>query len=323
MKIFISWSGELSRQLGSIIREWLPNVLQAVKPYFTPSDIEKGSKWESEISQQLEASNFCLIVMTRESLKSNWIPFEAGAISKHIDRSKICPIVFDIQPSDIEGPLSRFQATKFSETEMAALLVSVNTSAGEAAVSSDVLKAAFKVWWPILEQKVSEVLASSPIAQHKEGARTAESLLEETLRLTRTISIQQEELATRLSSTDLYAQIAYDNSNRALGHPPMVPMTEDNLRMIRALATPTVSGNASSLLIEIESTGLENEENVRELIHAYERKFGAATLIARTFQVIQVLLPPNARAAPLSEFKPPWPSVDKFSVRTLGKLDTQ
>ena len=55
MKVFISWSGELSKQLGQALRQWLPGTLQSVKPYFTPADIDKGAKWESEISKELEA----------------------------------------------------------------------------------------------------------------------------------------------------------------------------------------------------------------------------------------------------------------------------
>jgi hypothetical protein len=322
MKVFISWSGELSRQLGSAIREWLPNVLQAVRPYFTPSDIEKGSKWESEISKELEASNFCIIAMTRESLKSHWIPYEAGAISKNIDRSKICPVAFDIQPSDIEGPLARFQATKFNKTEMAALLASINASAGDAAVSSDVLNSSFEMWWPKLEQRVREALQAIPTKQHGEQARTPESLLEETLRLTRTIAAQQEGLASRVSSAELYSQIAHDNSNRALGIPPTLPMTEESLRMIRALAHPAASGAAGSFLLEIQSAGLDDEKKVRDLLEAYTKKFGSAALLARTSQGIQILLPPNARAAPMSEFRPPWLTAEEFQVRPLGVLDT-
>jgi hypothetical protein len=44
MKVFISWSGDRSKQLAEAIHWWLPNVMQFVKPYFTPADIDKGRK---------------------------------------------------------------------------------------------------------------------------------------------------------------------------------------------------------------------------------------------------------------------------------------
>ena len=105
--------GELSKSLAAAIRDWLPTTLQYVKPYFTPADIEKGAKWDNEISEALEASNFCIIAMTRESLDSKWITFEAGALSKKIEKARICTVLFGIEPTDVKGPLERFQWTRF------------------------------------------------------------------------------------------------------------------------------------------------------------------------------------------------------------------
>jgi len=44
--------------LAEALRDWLPAVLQSVKPFFTPNDIEKGARWGKDISQELEASSF-------------------------------------------------------------------------------------------------------------------------------------------------------------------------------------------------------------------------------------------------------------------------
>ncbi|MCK5605193.1 hypothetical protein KAR91_25100 [Candidatus Pacearchaeota archaeon] len=46
-KVFISWSGDLSRKLAQAVYDWLPGALQYVKPYFLPEDIEKGAKWDT------------------------------------------------------------------------------------------------------------------------------------------------------------------------------------------------------------------------------------------------------------------------------------
>ena len=42
MKVFISWSGITSEKIGEALIDWLPKVIQRVKPYFTPEDLEKG-----------------------------------------------------------------------------------------------------------------------------------------------------------------------------------------------------------------------------------------------------------------------------------------
>jgi|GEM_PF-4121758 len=69
MKIFISWSGKLSQNLGNALKEWIPDVLQAVQCYFTPEDIQKGDRWSSEIAKELEESMFGIFCVTPENLR--------------------------------------------------------------------------------------------------------------------------------------------------------------------------------------------------------------------------------------------------------------
>ena len=44
MDVFISWSGEINRNAADVLKNWLPNVIQSIKPYFTPQDIDKGRR---------------------------------------------------------------------------------------------------------------------------------------------------------------------------------------------------------------------------------------------------------------------------------------
>jgi hypothetical protein len=48
-------------------------------------------------------------------------------------------------------------------------------------------------------------------------------MLEETLRLVRSIATQQQSIESRLSTAELYSEIAHENANRALGIPPSLP----------------------------------------------------------------------------------------------------
>src|SRR5438093_722563 len=54
MKVFISWSGILSRRAAETLREWLPNVLQVVELWMSAEDIEKGARWSSELESSLQ-----------------------------------------------------------------------------------------------------------------------------------------------------------------------------------------------------------------------------------------------------------------------------
>lgn len=94
-KVFISWSGELSNKLAEAVRQWLPGVLQFVKPYFTPSDIEKGARWGSDILTELDSSDIGIICLTKENLEKPWILFESGALSKNFEKSRVCTLLFN------------------------------------------------------------------------------------------------------------------------------------------------------------------------------------------------------------------------------------
>lgn len=82
MKVFISWSGERSKKVALIFHEWLPQVIQSLEPFASSEDIEKGSRWNTDIAQELKESTFGLICVTKDNLSAPWLNFEAGALSK-------------------------------------------------------------------------------------------------------------------------------------------------------------------------------------------------------------------------------------------------
>ena len=177
-KIFISWSGELSKKLAEEVRLWLPGVLQFVKPYFTPSDIEKGTRWSTDIASELDSSSAGIICLTKDNINKPWILFEAGALSKNFGKSNVCTVLFNLDSSDLTGPLTSFQATKFDKTDFKKLLATINKL--ETAVLNDV----FEMWWPKLENKINEILKSQTSVTDN-NVRSDRDLLEEILELSR------------------------------------------------------------------------------------------------------------------------------------------
>ena len=130
-KVFLTWSGDRSKAMATALRVWLPNVIQAVEPWMSETDIAKGAGWNSEISSQLELAKIGIVCLTPENLDAPWVNFEAGALSK-ITGSKVCTYLFGLSPTDVEGPLAQFQATKSDDKDdTKKLLHTINRHLGE------------------------------------------------------------------------------------------------------------------------------------------------------------------------------------------------
>lgn len=198
MKIFISWSGKLSQELGNALKEWIPDVLQAVHPYFTPEDIQKGDRWSSEIAKELEESMFGIFCVTSENLNSGWMHFEAGAISKSKDDAQVCPILFDLRPTDLTGPLQQFQATVFSEEDMLKLMRAINAKLDTQAIAEDRLTRQFSLCWPRLQESINTILSSQKKTS-KKPARSERELIEEILTIVREGQRQEQNRTDRNS----------------------------------------------------------------------------------------------------------------------------
>ena len=180
MKVFISWSGDTSKAIAETLREWFPSVLQAVKPYFSPDDITKGSRWGSEIAKELEECKIGLLCLTADNLDAPWIMFETGALSKSISAARVCPLLFGIEPSDVKGPLVQFQAAPFARDEMKKTIRMMNQELGTAALTSEVLDSVFEMWWPKLEERIRGIMEAVH-ATSKQSLRSERDILEEIL----------------------------------------------------------------------------------------------------------------------------------------------
>lgn len=187
MKIFVGWSGEESGRIGEVIRQWIPSVIQSVKPYYTPNDMENGSNWFSEISSKLAETKLGVICITKDNYNAPWLLFVLGALSQQIDTSLVCPILFGVEPADIDGPLVQFQYTQFKKEEVGKLMKTINMLNNENPLSLDGLEVVFEKWWPDLENDIREIILSD--AQHHSNSviRSDRELLQEVLENVRSI----------------------------------------------------------------------------------------------------------------------------------------
>ncbi len=213
MKIFISWSGERSRQLAQALYGWLPLVLHYVKPWLSDLDVSAGDRWATVVAKELETSNFGIICVTPENLNSPWVLFEAGALAKAMQGAKVIPLLLNLEFSDISGPLAQFQAKKSDKDGLAEIITSINRSS-DAGVPDDRKSQLFSALWPELEKQIQEIPHEAPTAKHM---RPPHEILEELVSGVRGLDVRFREIESSARDEGLRTR-----SRRRYFHPMMM-----------------------------------------------------------------------------------------------------
>ncbi len=184
MKVFISWSGKPSKYIAETLSNWLEQVLQVAEPWIS-ADIEKGKRWSIEISDKLKESKMAIICLTKDNLDSKWIHFEAGAIAK-TDDAQVCTFLYNLNPTDVQQPLSQFQNTKNEKEDILKLVKTINSRIGNYGgkpLKEINLESVFETFYPQLEEK----LKLTPEASETVNERTEKDMIEESLQILRNL----------------------------------------------------------------------------------------------------------------------------------------
>lgn len=179
------------------LRDWLPDVLQAAKPWLSATDIAVGTRWSTDVADRLKETRVGILCLTPENLQSKWLHFEAGALAKTIEQTYVCPYLFRLDFSDLTGPLAQFQATRADVEGSFKLVQSVNAALGAQGLDDQRLAQTFRRLWGELEQRLQGVpvgdLADPPVPRKNER-----EILEEVLDLVRGISARDSEMLRAL-----------------------------------------------------------------------------------------------------------------------------
>lgn len=216
MKVFISWSGELSKNIAEVIKKWLPCIIQSVEVFFSPDDIEKGENWDTKVSTELLECKYGIICLTKENVSAPWIHFESGALAKALD-SRVATLMINVTPTDIKGPLSRYQATKLDKDDFFQLIKNINEQL-ETQLNIEVLKTLFNTLWDKINNDFKNLLEKyqdiSP--KKKKGIKNDEALDEILLllrKLNSTVSSPTNILPPDYISGILETSRRYDKGN--------------------------------------------------------------------------------------------------------------
>jgi hypothetical protein len=184
MNVFLSWSGNRSKHVADAMYEWLPLVLQPVRPFLS-SEIEKGKRGLDKIANSLDTANVGIVCLNQANQSAPWILFEAGALSKQAT-SLVCTLLFEMEPTDVSPPLSQFQHTTCTKEDIRKLLGSLNNAMSESSrLSPSSLDRTFELWWPILDTKLSAIPKQEGLDDQKQKSRSTDDMIRELLLLVR------------------------------------------------------------------------------------------------------------------------------------------
>jgi hypothetical protein len=199
LKIFVSWSGERSQTLAHALRDWLPLVLHYAEPWLSEADVAAGDRWASVIAKELEATNFGIICVTPENAASPWLLFEAGALAKSMQGARVIPLLFNLEFSDITGPLAQFQAKKVDKTGLSEVIQSINQGPDQC-IAEERAKQLFAALWPEFEQRLASLPTQAPTEKHM---RPQHEIIEELVAGVRGLDSRFRDVETAVSDPDI------------------------------------------------------------------------------------------------------------------------
>ena len=210
MKLFLSWSGDQSRAAAEAVRGWIRYVINAVEPWMSKPDIDAGARWNAALQGKLEESRFGVLFVTRDNMTAPWLLFEAGALAKTSQDTYVCPYLIGLEPQELTGPLSQFQAQVADEEGTLALLKTINRALDSGSrLSDEHIEKAFKKQYSDLKDKLDAL----PTAQtEKSPRRDPDDMIREVLAIVR--RLDQKESAGRLPGDVLRAVF-----QQAMGEP--------------------------------------------------------------------------------------------------------
>jgi hypothetical protein len=128
MKIFISWSGLLSKRVAKIVKQWLNKTVfddEELVIFISEDDIEIGSDWLKIIKNELIESDLAIAILTKDNVNKPWLNFECGSLAFGKDDRNVVPFLVNIENADIKSPLKHFQTTSLNKDQIHKLILDI------------------------------------------------------------------------------------------------------------------------------------------------------------------------------------------------------
>jgi TIR domain len=287
VKVFISWSGDRSKALAEELRDWLPTIVQSLEPFISTQDVPLGGRGLNVLASELQDCSFGIVCLTQENKQGPWIHFEAGALSKVIDTSRVVPLLLDLKVSDLTGPLVQFQAVSIEDRDGVFSLVKALAEHSDPPIAEARLHRLFDAFWPDLEEKVSYLRDSGNTAQSQE-VRSEREILEEILLLTRSAERQLASTATARTREEATPQPA---SSYIVTDRPENDLYRVLRRLGAAAAQAHTDGDGIHFTIRETSREMDRDEVMSQIWDFVEKNRVAVSIKGGPFEAEEFFAP--------------------------------
>lgn len=244
VKLFISWSGDKSKEVAELLHRWLRYVIQALEPWVSTEDIETGAVWFTKICEEIKEVCNSIIVVTKENKEKPWIMFEAGALCKGEDANRVNILLVDVEPNEIRQPLASFNMAKANKDGLRKLIHSLykrlldEENDKKTNMTKEELDHLFDTLYPEFERKFSIITEKYPQDNTEEEPKSEIKQMQEEILLAirgmeKTLLDTKNQVAlntaSKVVSDIIMAAVSNTNSN-----PTIHPYLHQDLRSIKS-----------------------------------------------------------------------------------------
>ena len=156
-KVFISWSGLMSKNLANELHSFLSKVIPGIDFFVSSADIKNGQSWLEVIKDEIVECDAAILCIYKENLESPWLNFEAGGVYFGGRQQSLYPFVFEHTDEGSRGPVSHLQSSSFSRNTLWEAVDELSKLT--ATRISQEVQLSFNENWPDLEKSIDKALS--------------------------------------------------------------------------------------------------------------------------------------------------------------------
>ena len=152
-RLFISWSGENSKQIArglkTVLEESFFNNTD-LECFVSDVDISAGDDWSRKIKNELHNCKLGIVCITKENLRAPWIYFESGAIISH--KIKLIPLLISCDYKSLQNTPLAYQnmVNLYDQEKFIQMIILINKELKLSNISKENLRKLVKIQYDMM-----------------------------------------------------------------------------------------------------------------------------------------------------------------------------